>query len=177
MLKYPLPSGYGEAEFDPLRGPIPKTKNEAFLMALVHLLEPQIAVEIGVLYGESAVCWAWVLPPGGKLYALDVDIERPQGLIKFCGLQDRITLVEGPSELTVHKLPDAVGFAYIDGEHGYPSVSQDAKNLWPKMISGGIMAFHDSNGPGPRECVAENFPDAISFPWTHGLAIVQKQSI
>ena len=173
-LRYELPPGYGEAWFDPERGPVPKTKNEEFLMALVKILEPQIAVEIGVLYGESAACWAWVLPPGGHLYALDVDCERPRGFLRFCGVEDRVSLMEGPSGSTATQLPEGIGFAYIDGEHGYPFVSQDVGNLWPKMMPGGIMAFHDANGPGVREFVRDQFPEAIRLPWAHGLALVQK---
>lgn len=175
MQRYTLPPGYGEVWFDQFRGPVPKTKNEEFLMSLVKLLEPKIAVEIGVLYGESAVCWAWVLPPDGILYALDVDIERPRGLIDFCGLQDKIVLIEGPSQTTAHSLPNGIDFAYIDGEHAFDHVRQDTDIVWSKMNPSGIIAFHDVNGPGVREFVREDFSEAIYFPWAHGLAITQKR--
>jgi predicted O-methyltransferase YrrM len=48
-------------------------------------------------------------------------------------------------------------FVFVDGNHGYDDVRQDF-DLWSqRLIVGGIIAFHDSNGkmPGPPRVVAE----------------------
>ena len=44
---------------------------------------------------------------------------------------------------------EPIEFLFIDGDHEYNAVKLDF-DLWePKVMNGGIIAFHDSNAPGP----------------------------
>lgn len=42
------------------------------------------------------------------------------------------------------ELPDeSLGLVYVDCDHSYEGVSKDIRAWWPKLVQGGIMAFHD----------------------------------
>jgi hypothetical protein len=48
-----------------------------------------------------------------------------------------------------------VGMIFIDGSHDYENAKLDY-NLWyPKLITGGIIAFHDSYRFGPAKVIRE----------------------
>jgi len=40
------------------------------------------------------------------------------------------------------------GYIYIDGDHTYRGIQSDYNLLWPMLIKGGYMAFHDVFGKG-----------------------------
>lgn len=53
-----------------------------------------------------------------------------------------------------------IGLIFIDGDHSYESVKLDYDLYYPKVMSGGIMAFHDStnpNWPGVKRLMKEVF--------------------
>jgi predicted O-methyltransferase YrrM len=51
---------------------------------------------------------------------------------------------------------EPIEFIFIDGLHDYDSVKADFEAWFPKVIEGGVMAFHDTTGwAGPRRLVAE----------------------
>lgn len=43
---------------------------------------------------------------------------------------------------------NSVGFIYVDGGHAYHVVKSDIEKWYPKLVKGGIMAFHDFLNPG-----------------------------
>ena len=52
---------------------------------------------------------------------------------------------------------DTFSFIFVDGNHGYEEVRRDF-DLWSqRLITGGVIAFHDAAGkiPGPPRVVAE----------------------
>ncbi len=53
------------------------------------------------------------------------------------------TSVEG-----IYDVPGRVGLIFIDGAHDFTSVKEDFDAWLPKVEVGGIVAFHDSFGPG-----------------------------
>jgi len=54
-----------------------------------------------------------------------------------------VTLVEGDSLVEVPKLPQNFGIAFIDGNHAYDYVFQDALNCYRLLNDGGYLLFHD----------------------------------
>lgn len=161
-------------------GPKPRTMNEAFLVALVKMLEPKIAVEVGILYAETTACLAAALRPGAMLYALDINVERSMAVLDawdiLLGLRSRIVVLEGDSGENAKLVPDGIGFAFVDGDHSVEGVERDIEAFWPKMAANGIMAFHDVNDEkiGVIETVSRRFPDALYLPWHQGLVLAQK---
>jgi hypothetical protein len=61
---------------------------------------------------------------------------------------------------------NSVGFIYVDGGHAYHVVKQDILKWYPKLVSGGIMAFHDflHHGYGVGQAVKE-FCHANKIQW------------
>ena len=46
-------------------------------------------------------------------------------------------------------VPDAsLSFVNVDADHSYNGVSTDARIWWPKLLPGGVIAFHDYENPG-----------------------------
>lgn len=64
---------------------------------------------------------------------------------------------EGLSPIMEGRLFDMV---FLDAMHDYENVKADIERWWPKVIRGGIMAFHDyghHDFPGVKRAVDERF--------------------
>ena len=60
------------------------------------------------------------------------------------GYLDVVTILDGPSNEMISKLPDnSIDICFIDADHRYSSVYSDIKLMIPKMKKGGIMSGHD----------------------------------
>jgi predicted O-methyltransferase YrrM len=65
---------------------------------------------------------------------------------------------------------DGIAFVHSDCDQ-YQSVRAVIDHLWPRMVSGGIMAFDDMNTNGGRRAIEETFPERHQF---HGWQYVVK---
>jgi hypothetical protein len=55
-----------------------------------------------------------------------------------------VTILKGFSYKMADFIQDgSLGLVYIDGDHSYMGVKSDIQSYWPKLVEGGIMAFHD----------------------------------
>ena len=80
-----------------------------------------------------------------------------QDNIQTAGLNDLVVPIVQTSEQAAADFTEPVEFIFIDGEHEYDFVKRDFELWFPRVIDGGIMAFHDtSSWPGPFRVVAEN---------------------
>ena len=53
-------------------------------------------------------------------------------------------LLRGVTYLIRREVPDeSLGLVYIDADHSYIGVQRDIHTWYPKLVKGGIMAFHD----------------------------------
>lgn len=57
---------------------------------------------------------------------------------------ERSVILRGRSMEMAQKIPDnTLGLAYIDCDHSYSGVMNDIVAYFPKVVEGGILAFHD----------------------------------
>jgi len=138
-----------------------------------HLNLPLVAVEVGVAEG----IWSTELFSLGleKLYLIDIWENEPS--IPGCAsfeqawhdknykeVKDRfkdkegVVMLRGLSFDMAEKIKDeSCGLVYIDADHSYEGVKSDIESFFPKLVKGGIMAFHDAKNPcyGVGEAVKE----------------------
>ena len=114
----------------------------SFMMMLVRLLQPRLAVEVGTFTGYSALAVAKGLPPGGRLLCCDVSVEWTaiaRSYWERAGVADRIDLRIAPALETLRSLPPGpeVGFAFIDADKAnYLNYSEE---LLPRLSPQGII--------------------------------------
>ena len=123
--------------------------------ALVHLLTMAQAaplgnaVELGVYRASSLVMlamaregmgecigvddWSYPDPPNLEQLALDT--------INFHHVQ--VSLMSMTSDEAAAVIPGPLAFVHIDANHTYEFVKRDIANWMPKLMPGGIVAFHD----------------------------------
>jgi len=142
------------------------------------------AVEIGVFEGSSALVLVNALPPAATLHLIDpyaaadqlvADSERrlPEGDDRWRGTEraaramlaraaaqrggPRIDWRIARSEDAAAGWSEPLDFVFIDGDHSEGACHRDW-DLWsPRVVAGGVVAFHDARagkpggwgGPGP----------------------------
>lgn len=75
---------------------------------------------------------------------------------------DKVTFLRGlTTEMAQHVPDNSCGLVYIDALHTEQGVTDDSNDYWDKLVSGGIMAYHDFLAPeyGVKEAVYK-FADA-----------------
>lgn len=118
-----------------------------FMALLVRLMGATRCLEVGVFTGYSSLSVALALPPGGRVYALDVDPEATaiaRRYWKRAGVEDRVELRLGDGTLSLDRLLAEGGagtfdFAFIDADkEGYPAYYERSLRL---VRPGGLVAF------------------------------------
>lgn len=123
-------------------------------------------VEIGSWKGKSIVWLAEGSRAGRglKIHAIDPH-EGYDGMstlkefrqnVEKAGVKNMVIPIVKTSEQAAKNFGKPVGFIFIDGSHEYDDVKKDFELWFPKLIDGGVMAFHDTLGyEGPRRLVNE----------------------
>lgn len=119
-------------------------------------------VEIGSWEGKSTI---WLAKGseaanGGKVYAIDPHWNSPEQVfrrnMKVAGVDARVVSVAKTSMEAVKEWSRPIGFLWIDGNHSYESVRSDFMGFAPSVVSGGIIALHDTYSfEGVRKFVEE----------------------
>lgn len=131
---------------------------------LVELMKdlklPLIAAEVGVADGlfseELLICGI------EKLYMIDVweripfidgmagwaqethDAHYKTAMERVRDFKDNIVVLKGLSYKMAKEIPDeSLGLVFVDGDHTRLGVKTDIEYYYPKLVNGGIMAFHD----------------------------------
>jgi predicted O-methyltransferase YrrM len=144
------------------------------LYELAKQADPKgVIVEIGSWKGKSTVCMAKGAEAGrgAKIYAIDPHIgseehhvggktvwtfDQFKANIKRMGVEDRITPIVKTSVAAAKDFDQPVSLIFIDGAHDFDSVKEDFLTWYPKVIEGGVIAFHDCSWcEGPRRYVRE----------------------
>jgi len=120
-----------------------------------------VIVEIGSYKGKSTISLASGSKAGNrvKIYAIDPfkhpkisgasdTLNEFKQNICLAGVSDMVTEMVLTSESAAKIFHEPVELIFIDGDHDYKNVKLDYGLWFPKVINGGIMAFHDSLGDG-----------------------------
>lgn len=91
-----------ELEQHGLREGIPIVDRAAgrFLSVLVHCMQANRILELGTAYGYSTLWMALALPPAGRIWTIDPDIERTtiaESYFRRAGVADQIEIMNQPA--------------------------------------------------------------------------------
>lgn len=142
------------------------------LFELARTANPNgVIVEIGSWKGKSTICMAKGAGAGSKCQIVAIDphigseehqsetqrvwtFQQFQANIEKAGVTGQITPLVKFSTDAAKDFSQPVSLLFIDGAHDYDSVKADFEAWYPKVISGGVIAFHDTTGwEGPRRFV------------------------
>lgn len=120
---------------------------------------PMIAIEIGVAEGFSSKdflengldllysvdAWQTLNQKGDGGYEQSWhDKNYADAVKRLAKYGERSVIIRGLSHEVASTFKDnSVGMVYIDGDHSYEGVKRDLKAYYPKVVKGGILAFHD----------------------------------
>lgn len=129
-------------------------------------------VEIGSWKGKSTI-WLGSGSKNGhnvKIYAIDPhkgssEHKKTHGTVStfedFCRnmtkakVESIVIPVVKTSEEAAKDFYEDIELIFIDGAHEYNYVKLDFELWFPKVVDGGIMAFHDTDWIGPKKIVEE----------------------
>ncbi len=134
---------------------------ELEILALLHLplLVDHISgglVEIGTFKGKSAIALGlssqYLTTQKRPIHIIDpfyhpalpVNYEDDfDENIRNAGLEPHIRKIKKPSQEAYDDCPPAIAALFIDGDHSYNGVKHDIIYYASRVVSGGIIAFHD----------------------------------
>ncbi len=134
------------------------------LQILLRLMGAKTGIEIGTLYGYSAVWLARALPESGQLYTIERDPEalrEAQETFRVCEVNERVTQLSGDATDRLKDVEhlESVDFVFIDAnKSGYCSYLQWAE----RFVRPGGLIIADNTLLGGGVLLAEK-PDHISF--------------
>lgn len=144
----------------------------AHLCQLAHSAPSGIGVEIGVYQGASLIALALARAGMGEVIGVDDwSYPDPPNLKEKTEryLQEaeiEATLLSMTSEQAAEIVAGPLAFVHIDGNHTRDYVRQDIELWTPKIMSGGIVAFHDY-GRNRNDIQVKEVVDAwqVRDPW------------
>ncbi len=128
-----------------------------------------VIVEIGSWRGKSTICLARGSRAGlgVPVYAVDLhakQFERFKRNLERAAIADLVHPIRARSQEAAHEFQEPVELLFVDGSHEEALVRQDFEKWVPKVIDGGLVAFHDTTWhAGPRRVVGRNLYRSHSF--------------
>lgn len=96
-------------------------------------------------------------PEHGQMFGKVWTFDRFQENIKKAGVDSLVVPIIKFSDAAVDDVQEPIELIFVDGAHEYEAVKSDFEKWFPKVIEGGVMAFHDTLGwPGPRKVVEDH---------------------
>jgi predicted O-methyltransferase YrrM len=121
-----------QKEFVPSIGP---TKGK-IITEIIKKYNPKTVLEIGTLYGYSAILMANILPVGGKVVTIELDkliAATARKNIADAGLSDKIDIVDGNALEAIPKLDLKYDLLFLDAAKDeylkYLKLAENNKNL------------------------------------------------
>lgn len=129
-----------------------------------------VIVEIGSWQGRSTIVLAAASRAAARaaVHAIDphggipghgpaATLSRFRANLARAGVADLVRIHVQTSAAAARDFAAPIELVYIDGAHDYASVLADFSLWFPKVVDGGVMAFHDTVGyPGPRRVVRDH---------------------
>jgi predicted O-methyltransferase YrrM len=129
-----------------------------------------VIVEIGSWKGKSTICLGLGSRAGEgvRIFAVDPHADYRHGEFKDnierAGIADLVTPVKGLSQEVVDGFDEPIELLFVDGSHEEDDVREDFEKWVPKVIQGGVVAFHDTTWhDGVRKVVAEKIYGSRQF--------------
>jgi caffeoyl-CoA O-methyltransferase len=116
-----------------------------FLELLVFATQAVSVLEIGTFTGYSSIAMAAGLPKDGSIISLEVDPHHAltaRGNIAAAGLEERISVIEGPALASLSELQGPFDLIFIDAD----KVSYDAyfEAALPKLAPHGLIVLDNT---------------------------------
>ena len=129
-----------------------------------------VIVEIGSWKGKSTICLGLGSRAGRgvRIFAVDPHADYRHGEFKDnierAGIADLVTPVKGFSQQMADGFDEPIELLFVDGSHEEDDVRKDFEKWVPKVVDGGIVAFHDTTWHrGVRKVVAEKIFGSREF--------------
>ena len=129
-----------------------------------------VIVEIGSWKGKSTICLGLGSRAGSgvPIFAVDPHADYRHGEFKEnierAGIADLVTSLKGLSQLVVDGFDQPIELLFVDGSHEEDDAREDFEKWVPKVVEGGVVAFHDTTWhPGVRRVVAEKIYGSHGF--------------
>lgn len=159
-----------------------------FGMLLVHLLKPNLIVELGTYTGVSYCSFCQIVDQAGsntRCIAIDTWQGDPQQGYYEDGIFEELKQYHDPLygnfshllrctfDMAIDRIEDqSIDLLHIDGCHTYEAVQHDFMHWLPKMSDHGVILFHDtqekSDDFGVWKLWQEIKSTYLSFEFTHG---------
>ena len=122
-------------------------------------------VEIGVYCGASVIAWSLARAGRGSVTGVDNWSYRDIANLKttceanFLWAGVEAQLIDADSVQAAEQVTAPLSFCFIDGDHTLSGVKRDIEAWSPKIISGGVLVFHDY-GRHKNDCKVTEAVDA-----------------
>ncbi len=130
----------------------------SLLALLVRLAQPALVVEIGTLFGYSAIWMARALPPGGRLITIESEARHAavaRENLAAAGLSDTVTVRVGDARELLVGIGAPVDAVFVDADKpSYPTYLAWARQA---LAPGGLFAADNAfqggrvAAPGPDD--------------------------
>lgn len=118
------------------------TADLRLLYALVRILEPERALEIGTHHGSSANAIAAAMLDNGKGHLITVDISVQAGQHIEADYSPYVSFVNADGNTYIENLQD-FDFIHEDGAHSPHSIHTLYSHIWRLLNKGGVILSHD----------------------------------
>jgi predicted O-methyltransferase YrrM len=118
--------------------------------------------------------------PGAESFDGELHLRNFYTNLKKAGVRDIVTHLRMTSLEAAGRIKDPVSLLFIDALHDYENVKADYDAWVPKVLSGGMIAFHDyyvtgPTWPGVRKLVDEVTPSAAKHWIQHTVMFLEKK--
>ncbi len=136
----------GKKSFIPSIGPV----KGRILADIVREHKPRLILEIGALYGYSAILIAQNSPTGAEITTVEKDPRHAritQENVARAGLDDRIKVVQGDAATILPRLPGPFDLVFLDAEKtqylAYLKAVEEKLPQGSVIVADNVGVFHD----------------------------------
>ncbi|MDP9110487.1 MAG: O-methyltransferase [Candidatus Eremiobacteraeota bacterium] len=116
-----------------------------FLSVLVHAMQANRVLEVGTAYGYATMWMGLALPPAGKIWTLDPNIERTEMARSYfdrAGISDRIEVINQPAQVVLPSFPQHnFDIVFIDGDK--KEYREYLDHALPMLKLSGLIVAHN----------------------------------
>lgn len=140
---------------------------------------PINVAEVGCEKGRSTSCILMALEGRPhKMYVVDPFLDHPDEPIEQMFFENIVWATEDGADVDLVRkktenldpadIPKQLHFVHVDGCHLFNEVQKDCRYFAPRVVVGGMMAFHDygrASLPGVKQAVDRSMFDLAGWRW------------